>query len=56
MKFVRLIKMCWNKTYGKVRIGKYFSDNFSIQNSLKHEDALSPMLFNFALLKLSGTD
>jgi hypothetical protein len=25
------------------------SDNFSIQNGLKQEDALSPLLFNFAL-------
>jgi hypothetical protein len=47
-KLVRLIKMCFNETYGKVRIGKHFSENFPIQ-SLKHGDALSPLLFNFAL-------
>jgi hypothetical protein len=49
MKLVRLIKMCLNKTYSKVHIGKYLSDNFSIQRSLKQGDALSPWLFNFAL-------
>jgi hypothetical protein len=49
MKLVKLIKMCLNKTYSKVRIGKHFSDSFSIQNGLKQEDALSPLLFNFAL-------
>jgi hypothetical protein len=48
MKAVRLIKMCLNETYNKVRIGKYLSDNFSVQNGLKQGDALSPLLFNFA--------
>jgi hypothetical protein len=49
MKLVRLIKMCLNKTYSKVRIGKYLSDNFPIHKGLKQEDALSPLLFEFAL-------
>jgi hypothetical protein len=35
--------------YGKVRIGKYLSDNFPIQNNLEQGDALSPLLFNLAL-------
>jgi hypothetical protein len=47
MKPVRLIKMCLNKTYSKVRIGKYLSDNFPIQNGLKQEVALPPLFFNF---------
>jgi hypothetical protein len=49
MKLVRLIKMCLNETYSKVRIGIHLSDNFPIQNGLKQGDALSPLLFNFAL-------
>jgi hypothetical protein len=48
-KLVRLIKMCLNETYSKVRIGKLFSDIFPVQNGLKQGDALSPLLFNFAL-------
>jgi hypothetical protein len=49
MKLVRLIKMCLNETYSKVRIGKHLSDNFPIQSGLKQGDALLPLLFNFAL-------
>jgi hypothetical protein len=41
--------MCLNETYSVVGIGKYQSDRFPIQNGLKQEDALSPLLFNFAL-------
>jgi hypothetical protein len=56
MKLVRLIKMCLNDTYSKVHIGKHLSDSFPIQNGLKQGDALSPLLFNFALEYASKTD
>jgi hypothetical protein len=44
-----LIKMCLNKTYSKVYIGKNLSDVFSLWNGLKQGDAPSPLLFNFDL-------
>jgi hypothetical protein len=48
-KLVTLIKMCLNESYCRVRRGKHLSDNFSIQNGLKQGEALSPLLFDFAL-------
>jgi hypothetical protein len=55
MRVVRLIKVCLNETYRKVRTGKHLSDNFPIQNDLKQGDALSPLFFNFALEYDGGT-
>ncbi|KAJ4430268.1 hypothetical protein ANN_22480 [Periplaneta americana] len=48
-KLVRLIKMCLSETYSRVRIGQFLSDVFPIHCGLKQGDALSPLLFNFAL-------
>jgi hypothetical protein len=39
-KLVRLIKLCLNETYSKVRIGKLLSDKFPTQNGLKQGNAL----------------
>jgi hypothetical protein len=41
--------MCLNATYGRVSIGKILSHKFPIQSGMKQGDALSPLLFNFAL-------
>jgi len=38
-----------NETYSRVRVGKNLSDMFHIRNGLKEGDALTPLLFNFAL-------
>ncbi|KAJ4433839.1 hypothetical protein ANN_16151 [Periplaneta americana] len=48
-KLVRLIKMCLGETYSRVRIGQFLSDAFPIHCRLKQGDALSPLLFNFAV-------
>ena len=49
MKLVRLIKMCLNETYSRLRVCNHLSDIFPIKNGLKHGDALSPLFFKFAL-------
>ena len=48
-KLVRLIKMCLTETFRRLQVGKNLSDMFPIRNGLKQGDALSPLLFNFAL-------
>ena len=49
MKLVRLIKLCINETYSRVRVGKILFDIFLIRNVLKQGDALSLLFFNFPL-------
>jgi hypothetical protein len=49
MKPVTLVKMCLNETYSRVWVGKHLCDTFPIKNGVKQGDALSPLLFNFAL-------
>ena len=41
--------MSLTETYSRVRVGKNVSDKFPIRNGLKQGDALSPVLFTFAL-------
>jgi hypothetical protein len=48
-KLLSLMRMCRTETYSRVRVGKNLSDRFPIRNGLKQGDALSPLLFNFAL-------
>jgi hypothetical protein len=48
-KLVRLIEICLHETNSNVPIGKSLSDAFPIQKGLKKGDALSPLLFKFAL-------
>ena len=49
MKLVMLIKMCVNETCSRVSVGKNLSGMFAIRNGLKKGDALSSLLFVFAL-------
>jgi hypothetical protein len=46
-KLVRLIKMCLNETYCKVRMGKLLSDKFPIQNGLKQRRCSIAIAFEF---------
>ena len=46
---VRLIKTCLSETYSRVRVGRFLSGAFPIHCELKQGDALSHLLFNFAL-------
>ena len=49
MVLVRLIKMCLPETYSRFRVGANLSDMCPIRNGLKQGDALSSLLFNYAL-------
>jgi hypothetical protein len=41
--------MCPNETYSKINTDKNTPETVPIQNGLKHGNAISPLLFNFAL-------
>ena len=41
--------MSLTETYSRVREGKNMSERFPVRNGSKQGDALTPMLFNFAL-------
>ena len=41
--------MCLSETYSRVRVGRFLTDAYPIHCGLKQGDALSPLLFNFAL-------
>jgi len=41
--------MSLTETYSRVRVGKNVTGRFPIRNGLKQGNALSPVLFNFAL-------
>ena len=43
------VKMCLSETYSRVCVGRFLADGFPIHCDLKQGDALSPLLFNFAL-------
>jgi hypothetical protein len=68
VKLIWLIKMCLNETCSKVCIETHLTGMFRMKNDLREGDALSPLIFNFAVefaigrvqvnqegLKLSGT-
>jgi len=48
-KLVSLVKMILSEIFSRVRVGKNVSDIFPTSNGLRQGDALSPLLFNFAL-------
>ena len=49
IKMVRLINMCLNEMYSRVKMGKHLSDMLPIKNVLKQLGALSPLLFRFTV-------
>lgn len=46
---MRLVKVCVQKSKRKVKFNSGISEDFSIETGQKQGDALSPILFNYAL-------
>jgi hypothetical protein len=49
LKLIRLTEMCLNETCSRIRVGKRLSHRFPVKDGLKQREALSPLLFSFAL-------
>lgn len=47
--YITLVKICLQGSKGRVLLGTVFSEDLSVANSLKHGDALSPLLFKLVL-------
>jgi hypothetical protein len=46
---VRNSRMCLNETYSRVQVDKHLFDVFPTRNGFEQGEALSPLLFSFAL-------
>lgn len=50
-KIIRLVAMCLEQTFCKVRTSASISEQFEVKTGLRQGDALSPILFNLVLEK-----
>lgn len=55
-KLISLTKLCMNDTKYQVRVDNVLSEEFQVVTGLKHDEALSPLLFNIALEKVVHSD
>jgi len=49
-KLITLIQMCNADTYSRIKFKNVSSHTFKIENGLRQGDAMSPVLFNLALV------
>jgi hypothetical protein len=52
MKLVRLVKMCLNETYSRVRVGKHLSDTFPIKNGVENSLVFTQFFILFYCLTI----
>jgi hypothetical protein len=52
LKLVRLIKMCLNETYSRVRVGKRLSGRFPIKNDLKKRRHFITIALEYAIRRV----